>query len=112
MMQATTEEGLVNAYGGICTHLVGLTLIHPEGTLLAVLHLVRRFQMSSRFLVCTITAVVGLGLATRVNAQSSTAKTSTPHKTPWGDPDLQGVWPGTGLIGTPLQRDASFGTRT
>jgi hypothetical protein len=40
-----------------------------------------------------------------------TPKPWTPPKTPWGDPDLQGVWPGTELVGTPLQRDASLGTR-
>ena len=32
-------------------------------------------------------------------------------KTPWGDPDLQGIWPGIELVGVPLQRAASFGTR-
>ena len=35
----------------------------------------------------------------------------TPPKTPWGDPDLQGVWPTTDLIGVPAQRPASFGER-
>jgi hypothetical protein len=35
----------------------------------------------------------------------------TPPKTPWGDPDLQGVWPTTDLIGVPVQRPASFGER-
>ena len=39
------------------------------------------------------------------------AKPWTTPKTPWGDPDLQGVWPGTELVGTPLQRDPSLGTR-
>lgn len=32
-------------------------------------------------------------------------------KTPWGDPDIQGVWPGTAMVGTPLERDKSLGTR-
>jgi hypothetical protein len=32
-------------------------------------------------------------------------------KTPWGDPDLQGVWPGTDMVGTPLERPKNFGTR-
>jgi hypothetical protein len=31
-------------------------------------------------------------------------------KTPWGDPDLQGMWPGN--MGVPLQRPESLGTRT
>jgi hypothetical protein len=32
-------------------------------------------------------------------------------RTAWGDPDLQGVWPGTDFVGVPLQRAASFGER-
>src|SRR5262245_50276473 len=40
-----------------------------------------------------------------------TSKAWTTPKTPWGDPDLQGVWPGTDMIGTPLERDRSLGTR-
>jgi len=43
--------------------------------------------------------------------QTPAAKPWTTPKTPWGDPDLQGVWPGTDLVGTPLQRDPSLGTR-
>ena len=35
----------------------------------------------------------------------------TPPRTPWGDPDLQGVWPGTEMVGVPLQRPQQFGTR-
>src|SRR5271166_2324480 len=38
-------------------------------------------------------------------------KTWTPPRTPWGDPDLQGTWPGTALNGVPLERPAQFGTR-
>ena len=32
-------------------------------------------------------------------------------KTPWGDPDLQGFWPGVEMVGVPLQRPARFGLR-
>jgi hypothetical protein len=32
-------------------------------------------------------------------------------KTPWGDPDIQGFWPGVEMAGVPLQRPARFGTR-
>ena len=32
-----------------------------------------------------------------------------PAKTAWGDPDLQGVWPGN--MGVPMQRPAAFGER-
>ena len=31
--------------------------------------------------------------------------------TPWGDPDLQGFWPGVEMVGVPMQRPARFGTR-
>jgi len=33
----------------------------------------------------------------------------TPPKTPWGDPDLRGVWPGN--MGVPMQRPATLGER-
>src|SRR5579863_8908956 len=45
------------------------------------------------------------------------AKTATVSKawkqpmTPWGDPDLQGVWPSTSMIQTPMERDPKLGTR-
>ncbi len=32
-------------------------------------------------------------------------------RTPWGDPDIQGFWPGVDSVGIPLQRPARFGTR-
>src|SRR5687767_13125073 len=33
-----------------------------------------------------------------------------PPRTPWGDPDLQGMWPGN--MGVPMQRPIEFGERT
>ena len=41
---------------------------------------------------------------------AETAKWTMP-RTPWGDPDLQGMWPIDKLNGTPLQRPANFGER-
>jgi hypothetical protein len=38
------------------------------------------------------------------------AKSYTPAKTPWGDPDLQGIWPGN--MGVPMQRPKNLGDRT
>jgi hypothetical protein len=35
----------------------------------------------------------------------------TAPKTPWGDPDLQGIWPGIELVGVPMQRPAAMGVR-
>jgi hypothetical protein len=40
------------------------------------------------------------------------AKSYTPPKTSWGDPDLQGLWPATDSIGIPMQRPEGFGSRT
>jgi hypothetical protein len=35
----------------------------------------------------------------------------TVPRTPWGDPDLQGIWPGIELVGVPMQRQPNFGVR-
>src|SRR5215510_5986504 len=43
-----------------------------------------------------------------LSAQNS--KAWTPPKTPWGDPDLQGTWPGN--VGVPMQRSQNLGERT
>src|SRR5688572_6779155 len=44
-------------------------------------------------------------------ALAAVPKTYAPPKTPWGDPDLQGKWPGIDLVGVPMQRPANLGTR-
>jgi hypothetical protein len=55
--------------------------------------------------------------AMTVFAQQPAAKTATASKTwkqpetPWGDPDLQGVWPSQNMIGVPMERDPKLGTR-
>src|SRR2546425_12712180 len=35
----------------------------------------------------------------------------TPPKTPWGDPDLQGIYTSDDLMDTPIERPAEFGDR-
>ena len=44
-------------------------------------------------------------------AFAQSASTYSAPKTPWGDPDLQGIWSGDSAFGIPMQRPASFGTR-
>jgi len=44
-------------------------------------------------------------------AARGTEETYRPPRTPWGDPDLEGKWPGSQMAGVPLQRAESFGTR-
>ena len=39
------------------------------------------------------------------------ASADDPPRTPWGDPDLQGMWPIDHMNGTPVQRPPEFGTR-
>src|SRR5262245_34409214 len=62
-----------------------------------------------------VTLAVCASLAAHVRAQAQSASASgakwvTP-RTPWGDPDLQGTWPSSEMIGVPLQRAPELGTR-
>jgi hypothetical protein len=46
--------------------------------------------------------------------QSADSANDTPYKAPrtsWGDPDLTGIWPGTAMVGVPMQRDEKLGLR-
>lgn len=47
--------------------------------------------------------------AAKSSTKTSAAKKWTPPKTPWGDPDLQGIWPGN--MGVPMQRPVNLGDR-
>ena len=53
--------------------------------------------------------VLAIGASLLSQTKTGQAKSWTPLKTPWGDPDLQGMWPGN--MGVPLQRPESLGTR-
>ena len=35
-----------------------------------------------------------------------------PPRTAWGDPDVQGIWPSTDMVGVPFERPANMGERT
>lgn len=48
--------------------------------------------------------------ATEAKSVENAAKTWSPPKTPWGDPDLQGMWPGE--LRAPLQRPVGLKDRT
>src|SRR4029078_1834808 len=71
--------------------------------------------------VLTALMVIAAGLVSAllttmpITGQSAAPKAKkcayTPPKLPWGDPDLQGLWPGTDLIEVPLQRDLKAGER-
>jgi len=53
--------------------------------------------------VCATAAVL--------SAQAPAPSTYQPSRTPWGDPDLQGIWPSTDMVGVPFERPKQFGTR-
>jgi hypothetical protein len=63
-----------------------------------------------------IVAVGTISLAVSVTAQTPaapkpSAKTYTPPKTAWGDPDLRGTYTSDNSIGVPFERPAQYGDR-
>ena len=69
-------------------------------------HLVYLSALAATIALVTL-PIVGQAPATK--AKAKTTKAYTPPKTPWGDPDLEGVWPGN--MGVPMQRNAKLGER-
>jgi hypothetical protein len=55
-----------------------------------------------------IAAIAATALVVSIGAQKAAFRTP---RTPWGDPDLQGIWPSTGMVGVPFERPAQFGDR-
>jgi hypothetical protein len=64
-----------------------------------------------RRLFLTLTGVLAVAMAAALAAQTSSAAWTQP-RTPWGDPDLQGIWPSSNMLQTPFERDPQFGTRS
>src|SRR5881394_727885 len=54
--------------------------------------------------------LTSLTVLAALSIPSIDAQTYKVPRTPWGDPDLQGLWPGN--MGVPLQRPVEFGDRT
>ena len=52
-----------------------------------------------------MSAIIGACAVTLAAAEWKTPRT------PWGDPDLQGVWTSQPELGVPFERPAAFGTR-
>ena len=48
---------------------------------------------------------------TQAPTQAKIDPNYTPPKTPWGEPDLQGIWPINHLIAVPLERPKQYGDR-
>lgn len=64
---------------------------------------------ASSLLVRAVTPLA-LAAAFLISASAQHAAYSPP-RTPWGDPDLQGVWPSGQLIDVPFERPVEMGTR-
>src|SRR5262245_21591598 len=64
---------------------------------------------------CRTLTLLAAGFAAAALAIPAAAQTAKPAymqpKTPWGDPDIQGMWPSAAMQGVPLQRPESFGER-
>ncbi len=72
--------------------------------------------MGNRFSGSIVTAAIAAAAASAVvcvSAIQTSAQAPTPseaaRKTPWGEPDLQGIW--TDEFDTPLQRSAQYATQ-
>lgn len=70
-----------------------------------------RFPLAVSLTLALLGTAAVAGQSTEATGKATPDKPWTPPKTPWGDPDLQGVWPATGMNGVPLERPKSFGTR-
>ena len=70
--------------------------------------------LGDRFTLVAAAALVPvLAGGQALNDDSTTTAGAATHapRTSWGDPDLSGIWPGTAMLGVPLQRDEKFGAR-
>lgn len=66
----------------------------------------------------TTSLVIGIALivawtprAAEAQPRAASPPNWTPPMTPWGEPDLRGIWPLNHLISTPFQRPEQFGER-
>lgn len=62
-------------------------------------------------LLVTEASVLLTGQGQTASAKSAAAGNWTPSRTPWGHPDLQGIWTSNGMAGVPLERAKEFGNR-
>ena len=73
------------------------------------------FVSAATTVPATLLAIGLLSVAVRTQAAVGPAKPEArkaePRKTPWGDPDLRGMWPTGEMTGVPLERPEQFGER-
>lgn len=59
--------------------------------------------------IARVLTIATIAVLSAIVLAAQATQTYTPPKTPWGEPDLQGIWSGETL--TPLERPAKFATR-
>ncbi len=69
-----------------------------------------RMRIAASVVIAVALAPVAASTQT-TPASGENARTYTVPRTPWGDPDLQGIWPGTDMVGVPFERPERFGSR-
>ena len=67
----------------------------------------RRMSGRGRWWCLALILIAGVASVSFASGQ----RRFTPPRTPWGDPDLQGMWPTGALIGVPFERAPELGTR-
>ena len=67
--------------------------------------------MCSRALAAAGISIVACAVVSLGAQSASGTKAYSPPKTAWGDPDLQGIWPSTAMVGVPFERPTQFGNR-
>jgi len=68
-------------------------------------------QVTRPVLAALTAMVLAAPLVAQTTAPATGRAVYSPPRTPWGDPDLQGIWPSTDMVGVPLERPEKFGTR-
>ena len=73
----------------------------------------RRFLRGLLVLVTAMTLVAAEGASQtpREAKTSSSSESWSPPRTPWGHPDLQGIWTTDAEIGVPIERPVEFGEK-
>ena len=70
----------------------------------------RKFAPAGIAAVMALSFVPLIAQAPAPESPGSRSTYSAP-RTPWGDPDLQGIWPSTDMVGVPFERPTQFGNR-
>ena len=71
----------------------------------------RRFPLVIRAVLAAALAVSATVSIAGQARPAATSSSSMPPRTPWGDPDLEGIWPSTHMVGVPFERPDQFGNR-